>query len=87
MGAGASIWLAIGLALFFAGAVAVVFALCRMALRQGAEVEGEIKAPSLRLKFRARPPGVINAEADGGCPHCGSRRETPAARVAPSKEK
>jgi hypothetical protein len=84
MGAVASIWLAIGLALFFAGAVAVV-ALCRMALRQGAEVEGEIKAPSLRLKFHARPPGA-NAEAGRECPNCGLGRDVPAARIDLPKE-
>jgi hypothetical protein len=54
MPADASIWLAIGSALFFAGAVAVV-ALCRMAMRQGVEFEAEIKALSLCLKLHARP--------------------------------
>jgi hypothetical protein len=63
MGAIAGVWLAIGLALTFFTGVAAVVALCRMALRQGAEVEGEIKAPSFRLKFRARPPGVVEADA------------------------
>ena len=63
MAAGASIGLAVGLALFVAGAVAVV-ALCRMALRQGAEVEGEIKALSLRLRFRARPQGGSVSQGD-----------------------
>ena len=58
MGAVASYALAIGSALFFLGGLAVV-ALCRMALREGAEFEGEITARSLRLK--ARPaPGTSN---------------------------
>jgi uncharacterized membrane protein YhiD involved in acid resistance len=53
MEAGASIWLAIGSALYFAGTLAAV-ALCRMALLRGIEVEWEIKAPSFCLKFHAR---------------------------------
>lgn len=80
MEAVASIWLAIGLALFVAGAVAVV-ALCRMALRQGAEVEGEIKAPSLRLRFHARPPSP-DAESQRHHSGRGARGEVPAARTS-----
>lgn len=80
MGAVASIWLAIGLALFFAGAVAVV-ALCRMALRQGAEVEGEIKAPSFRLRFHARPPSP-DADVQRHRSGRGARGEVPAARTS-----
>jgi hypothetical protein len=72
MGADASIWLAIGLALPFAGAVAVV-ALCRMALLQRAEVKVEIEAPSLRLKFQARFPDP-NPKGEVGEP---VRREGP----------
>lgn len=80
MGAVASIWLAIGLALFIAGAVAVV-ALCRMALRQGAEVEGEIKAPSLRLRFHARPPSP-DAHVEHQRSGRGARGEVSAARTS-----
>lgn len=55
MEADASFWLAIGSALYFVGAVTAV-ALCLMALRRGADVEVEIKAPSFSLKFQARLP-------------------------------
>ncbi len=71
MRADASIWLAIGLALYLAGAVAVV-ALCLWALRQGAEFEGEIKALSLCLKFHVCPPGSRNGRSANRCPECGS---------------
>jgi hypothetical protein len=54
MEAVASLWLAIGPALYLTGAVVVV-ALCFTALRQGAEFEVEIKARLFSLKFQARP--------------------------------
>jgi hypothetical protein len=63
MAAGASIWLAIGSALYFAGTLAVV-ALCRTALLRGIEVEWEIKAPSFCLKFHARPMGAAQPDGD-----------------------
>jgi len=76
--------LAIGSALFFAGAVAVV-ALCRTALRQGAEAEGEIKALSLRLKFRVRPQRAVAGRPH--CPDCAARGDVLAARTDSFKEK
>jgi len=74
MEADASIWLAIGSALFFAVAVSVV-ALCRMALRRGDEVEVEITAPSLSLRFHARPSRTGRRRNDE------PRGEMPAART------
>jgi hypothetical protein len=57
MGAVAGMALAIGSALFFLGGLAIVV-LCRAALRQGAEFEGEIKARSFRLKVKPYRPVV-----------------------------
>lgn len=63
MEADAAIWLAIGSALYFAGALAVA-ALCRMALRQRAKFEVEIKAPLFSLKFKIAPPKTGRSALD-----------------------
>ena len=54
----AGMLLAVGFLLYLAGFLVVV-ALFRKELRQGAEVEAEVKALSLGLRFhvRPRPPG------------------------------
>jgi hypothetical protein len=84
MAADASIWLAIGLALYLIGAAAVV-ALCLKALRQGAEFEGEIKALSLCLKFHIRPPGKTS-DIGSRCPTCGKTTTSASNAHAPVKE-
>jgi hypothetical protein len=63
MGADASFWLAIGLALPSFGVIAVAV-LCHTALRRGTEFEGEIKAPSFSLRFHSRPPDEDPPEDD-----------------------
>ncbi len=54
MGVVAAVFVAIGSALLLIGIVFVV-ALCRQALRHGAEIEAEVKAPSLVFRVRLRP--------------------------------
>lgn len=56
MGVVAAIFVAIGSALLLIGIVFVV-ALCRQALRHGAEIEAGVKAPSLVFWVRLRPVG------------------------------
>jgi len=58
---------AIGSALCFVVGCAVVVVLCLRALRQGHQFEGEIKAPSLTIRIRARPvAGTVDATCDRG---------------------
>ncbi len=73
MGAIAPLWaVAIGSVLVFLVGVGAVVALCLRALREGADFEGEIKAPSFSLKIRsgsARESGLArrnNAHEDKG---------------------
>jgi hypothetical protein len=65
MAAIAGLLLAIGSLLFLTCFLAVV-ALCRKAvLRQEAEVEAEVRALSLSLKFRVRPASGVVARGEG----------------------
>lgn len=79
MGAVAPLWaVAIGSALVLVIGIGVVVALCLRALREGADFEGEVKAPSFSLKIRmarnresglplrhsAREPGALR-QTDG----------------------
>jgi hypothetical protein len=87
MGADAGLWLAIGSAPFLAGAVAVV-ALCRMAMRRGAQIDGEVRAPLLRLRLHVRPLAVVEAEAWQRGLEAEPRGENvPAARTRPFDER
>jgi hypothetical protein len=54
MGVVAAVFVAIGSVLLLIALVFVV-ALCRQALRHGAEIEAEVKAPSLVFRVRLRP--------------------------------
>jgi len=54
MGVVAAVFVAIGSVLLLIGLVFAV-ALCRQALRHGAEIEAEVKAPSLVFKVHLRP--------------------------------
>jgi hypothetical protein len=56
MGVVAAVFVAIGSALLLIGIVFVV-ALCRQALRHGAEIEAGVKGPSLVFWVRLRPAG------------------------------
>ena len=65
MGAFASQALAIGSALFLLG-ILLVAMLCRMALREGAEFEAEIKARSFRLHIKpAQKPRSASSDNAG----------------------
>jgi len=68
MGVGAPlIVVAIGSVLCFMVGCAVVVVLCLRALRQGHQFEGEIKAPSLTIRIKARPvAGTLDATCDCG---------------------
>jgi hypothetical protein len=54
MGVVAAVFVAIGSVLLLIGLVSAV-ALCRQALRHGAEIKAEVKAPSLVFKVHLRP--------------------------------
>jgi hypothetical protein len=58
---------AIGSVLCFMVGCTVVVVLCLRALRQGHQFEGEIKAPSLTIRIKARPvAGTVDATWDCG---------------------
>jgi len=63
MGVVAAVFVAIGSALLLITLVSVV-ALCRQALRHGAEIEAEVKAPSLVFRIRLRPRRINRERAE-----------------------
>jgi hypothetical protein len=81
MATDAGLLLAIGPLLFLIGFVAVV-ALCLKALGQGSEVEAEVKAFSLCLRFHVGPPGSSGPRRGESIP---ARKSASTARADSSK--
>jgi hypothetical protein len=80
MGVGAPlIVVAIGSVLCFVVGCVVVVVLCLWGLRQGNhQFEGEIKAPSLTIRIKARPvAGTVDATCDCGA---ADKQHTPVSR-------